>query len=381
MARRTLVAALAACLALAACGGDDSPDDGTAPERPEPLLGVTSGALFDPAAPLGAEVRAMAASGVTTLRVPFYWWTAQPYRGAADVPAGERKDFADVEGRPTSFAATDPIVAAAARARIALLPTVLGTPSWAARHPELRNSPPKGNEAYAAFMRALIGRYGPDGSFWSEHPDIPKQALREWQLWNEPDHLHYWSDQPYARDYVELARAARDAIKDADPDARVVMGGFADRSWESIETVYAAGAKGVFDVVAIHPYTFEVRNVLRIVRLARRALRDAGDADRPLWLTEITWSSGKRPGHKPAPFETTPQDQAARLAQAVPLLIRTRDELGVERIFWENWISKDSNHDNAFDFSGLRVLGPDGSVSEKPAFAEFKRIALGLQGD
>ena len=44
------------------------------------------------------------------------------------------------------------------------------------------------------------------------------------------------------------------------------MGGFADRSWDSIETVYDAGAEGVFDVVAIHPYTFEVRNVLRIVR-------------------------------------------------------------------------------------------------------------------
>ena len=114
--------------------------------------------------------------------------------GAAERIGGRR--LRRVEGRPTSFTATDPIVAAAARARIALLPTVLGTPSWAARHPELRNSPPKGTEAYAAFMRALIGRYGPDGSFWAEHPDVPKQPLREWQLWNEPDHLHYWSISP-----------------------------------------------------------------------------------------------------------------------------------------------------------------------------------------
>jgi hypothetical protein len=363
VARRTLVAALAACLALAACGGDDSPDDQSAPARSEPLIGVTSGALFDPAAPLGAEVRAMASSGVTTLRVPFYWWTAQAQ-----------------QGKPTSFKATDPVVAAAARARIELLPTVVGTPSWAARRPELRNSPPKGTRAFAAFMGELVERYGPEGSFWSAHPGLPKQPLRAWQIWNEPDHLHYWSEQPYARDYVELARAARDSIKDADPGALVVMAGFADRSWDSIAAVYDAGAKGVFDVVAIHPYTFEVRNVLRIVRLARRALREAGDADRPLWLTEITWSSGKRPGHQPAPFETTPDDQAARLAQALPLLIRTREELGVERIFWENWISKDSNHENPFDFSGLRVLRPNGTVAEKPAFAEFKRIALEQRG-
>ncbi len=349
---------MAACLAFTACGGGDSSDDDNAPARPQPLLGVTSGALLDQGAPLAAEVRAMQASGVTTLRAPFYWHRAQPTEA------------------PPSFEATDPLVAAAARARIELLPIVVGSPAWAAEHPKLPNSPPAGTDAYASFLRALVGRYGPDGSFWTEHPDLPEQPIRAWQIWNEPDHLHYWSDQPYARDYVRLARAARVAIKDEDPGALVVMAGFADRSWESIATVYRAGGKGVFDVVAIHPYTYEVRNVLRIVELARKALRDDGDAERPLWLTEVTWSSGKRPGREPAPFETTPADQAARLAQALPLLIRERRKLGIERIFWENWISTDSNHANPFDFSGLRVLGPDGSVTEKPAFAQFKRVAL-----
>jgi hypothetical protein len=350
---------MTAALLLAACGGGDSADDDNAPARPQALLGVTSGALLNEGAPLAAEVRAMEASGVTSLRAPFYWWNAQPTKDQL------------------TFATTDPLVAATARAGIELLPIVVGTPPWAARHPKLRNSPPAGTAAYAAILKAMIGRYGPDGSFWKEHPNVPKQPIEAWQLWNEPDHLHYWSDQPYARDYVKLARAARTAIKEADPEATVVMAGFADRSWDSINTVYRAGGKGVFDVVAIHPYTYEVRNVLRIVRYARRALERAGDGDRPLWLTEVTWSSGKRPGHQPAPFETTRADQAARLAAALPLLIRERDKLGVERIFWETWISTDSDHSNPFDFSGLRVLKPDGTVTEKPAFAEFKRIALG----
>jgi hypothetical protein len=123
-----------------------------------------------------------------------------------------------------------------------------------------------------------------------------------------------------------------------------------------------------------------VRNVLRIVRYARQALRRAGDGRRPLWLTEVTWSSGLRPGHPRRPFETTPRDQADRLAKALPLLLRTRRELGVERLFWENWISGDRNHADPFDFSGLRVLHPDGTVGTKPAFAEFRRIALGVKG-
>jgi hypothetical protein len=359
VARRALVAAIAASLALTACGGDDSSDDQPSPSSSERLIGVTSGALFDERTPLSAEMRAMQASGVKALRAPFYWHHVE----------------ATKDGQP-DFSETDRLVAAAARVDIEVLPTVLRTPAWAARHPDRVNSPPVGTAAYARFMRVLIGRYGPDGSFWNEHPDLPERPIRAWQLWNEPDHLHYWSDQPYQRDYVKLARAARDAIKDEDPGARVVMAGFADRSWDSIASVYDAGAKGVFDVVAIHPYTFEVRNVLRIVEFVRRTLRRAGDGDRPMWLTEITWSSGKRPGHEARPFETTEPDQAARLGEALPLLIRERRRLGVERIFWENWISMDSNYANPFDFSGLRVLRPDGSVREKPAFAVFKRIAL-----
>jgi large repetitive protein len=358
VARRALVAASLLALALSACGGDDSSDENNDPARPEPLLGVTSGALTNPDAPMDSEVRLMADSGVTTLRVPFYWHHIEPSQGKFD------------------YSGVDPFVAATARAHIELLPIVLRSPAWAAEHPKLGNSPPAGTKNYAAFLTALIERYGPDGSFWSDNPDVPKQPIEAWQIWNEPNHDHYWSDQPYAAGYVRLARAARAAIKKADPDALVIGAGFADRSWESITQIYRAGAKGVFDAVAIHPYTYEVANVLRLVRYARRSLKQAGDGDRPLWLTEVTWSSGKRPGHKPYPFETTPPDQAKRLGEALPLLIREREALGIDRIFWENWISTDSDHSDPFDFSGLRVLEPDGSVREKPAFAVFKRIAL-----
>jgi hypothetical protein len=357
VARRALVAAGLLALALSACGGGDSSDESD-PSRPPTLLGVTSGALTDPDAPVASEVRVMADSGVTALRVPFYWNRIEPERGKFD------------------FSGIDPFVEATARAHIELLPIVLRAPAWAAAHPKLTNSPPAGTRDYAAYLTALIERYGPSGSFWSDHSDLPKQPIEAWQIWNEPNHDHYWSDQPYAAGYVRLARAARTAIKKADPEALVVASGFADRSWESIAQIYRAGAKGVFDAVAIHPYTYEVSNVLRIVRYARRSLRQAGDGDRPLWLTEVTWSSGKRPGHQPHPFETTPKDQARRLGEALPLLIRQREGLGIDRIFWENWISTDSNHANPFDFSGLRVLESNGSVRVKPAFAVFRRIAL-----
>jgi hypothetical protein len=358
VARRALVAASLLALALSACGGGGSSDDNNGPSRPPALLGVTSGALTNPGAPIASEVKVMADSGVTALRVPFYWTHIEPQQGKFD------------------FSGVDPFVAATARAHIALLPIALRAPAWAAAHPELANSPPAGTANFAAYLTALIKRYGPDGSFWSDNPDLPKNPIESWQIWNEPNHDHYWSDQPYAAGYVRLAKAARAAIKKADPDALVVAAGFADRSWESISQIYRAGAKGVFDAVAIHPYTYKVSNVLRLVRYARRSLQQAGDGDRPLWLTEVTWSSGKRPGHTPSPFETTEPDQATRLGEALPLLISQRKALGIDRIFWENWISTDTNHSDPFDFSGLRVLSPNGSIRAKPAYDVFKRIAL-----
>jgi len=125
------------------------------------FLGVTAGApLLAPGFALRPELALMARNGVQSLRVPFYWRAAQPYRSSADVPAAERRRFVAVGGVPTDFGATDPAVEAAARAGVSVLPVVLGSPPWAARHPALSNSAPAGTASYAAFARALRGVEG-----------------------------------------------------------------------------------------------------------------------------------------------------------------------------------------------------------------------------
>lgn len=389
MVRRLLVllAAAAACLALAACGGSASKratagtggrTDATAvaPERPV-FLGVTAGApLLTPGIDVDAQLRTMAASGAQTLRAAFYWRDMQPYASASAVPAGQRSRFvAGSDAVPTGFAATDRLVAAAARSHVELLPVLIGAPAWAARHPGQVNSPPAGTAPYAAFARTMVQRYGPRGSFWRAHPALRAGAVRDWQIWNEPDHLFYWSDQPFAADYVRLLRAANTAVKAADPGARVVMAGFAGRSWELLAQVYRAGARGAFDVAATHPYTFEVANVLKILRLDRAALRAADDGNRPLWVTELTWSSARGRVTHPFGFETTESDQAARLARAIAAIARERGALGVDRVYWESWITYDRDRGNSFDFSGLREYRGPSDVRDKPALAAFRAVA------
>ena len=139
----------------------------------------------------------MARSGVESVRTVFSWALAQP---TADGPL----DFTD----------TDRKVAMASRRGVALLPVVLYTPHWAARSPDTFGSTPKYASDYAAFMRQLVLRYGPRGSFWAENPKLPRRPIRDWQLWNEPHFDFYWhvpgeDKTQWASEYVELLAPGR----------------------------------------------------------------------------------------------------------------------------------------------------------------------------
>ena len=60
-------------------------------------------------------------------------------------------------------------MAFAARHRIRLLPVVRTSPLWAAADPTKLGSRPARDSDYTAYLRALVERYGPRGSFWTEH--------------------------------------------------------------------------------------------------------------------------------------------------------------------------------------------------------------------
>jgi hypothetical protein len=122
-----------------------------------------------------AQFALMARSGVESVRTVFSWAAAQPYAGQAP-----------------GFARTDPVVALAAAHRVSLLPVVIYTPTWARDHPEFASSGPRLTSDYAAYLTALVGRYGPNGTFWDENPSLPKVPIRTWQIWNEPHFEDYW---------------------------------------------------------------------------------------------------------------------------------------------------------------------------------------------
>jgi hypothetical protein len=257
---------------------------------------------------------------------------------------------------------------------------VLRTPAWAATDPSNPASPPRNPATYAAFLRALVQRYGPRGTFWGSHPTLPRRPVREWQIWNEPDITKYWAvSGAWAPGYVRLLRAARAALKAADPGARVVLAGLTNRSWVDLRWVYAAGGGRLFDVAAAHPFSRRVANVVKIVDLVRAEMRRHGDARKPLLLTEVSWSSGA--GHSTFNYgwETTEQGQAAKVHAALAALAARRARDRIAGVYWYTWLSPAIGDADSFDYAGLRRLDGAGDPVSKPALAAFETTVRALE--
>lgn len=331
---------------------------------PRGWLGVIADGPLTSGGAMDGEWDLMASSGAEGVRTAFYWPSAQR-DGAA----------------PPDFAHLDGVVLQAARRGLPVLPIVTGTPSWAASRAGDETSPPRDPALYADFLRALVGRYGPAGSLWAEHPELTARPIRAWQIWNEPNLTRYWTPpkgQGFARGYVKLLRAADRALEAADPGSRTILAGLPNESWIALRRVYKAGARGSFDAVALHPYTGKPRNVVRLAELARKEMRRFRDGRKPLWITELSWPAAKGKTKNTTGFETTDRGQATRLSEGLRLLARARKRLRIERVFWYTWLSREDSP-NSFDYSGLRRVR-SGRVISVPALEAFRKAAQRLQG-
>jgi hypothetical protein len=168
-------------------------------------------------------------------------------------------------------------------------------PQWALLgHPD---GSPVDPQTYADFVGRVATRY--------------RGKVRTYVVWNEPNLASEWGDlQPNPAAYVALLQTAYEAIKAADPTARVVSAGLAptndvtERALDErlfLQRMYAAGAKGHFDALGAHPYGFAyppddasgAHNGFNFARLTelRRIMTEADDADTPVWATEVGWTT------------------------------------------------------------------------------------------
>ncbi|MDX6665681.1 MAG: polysaccharide biosynthesis protein PslG [Solirubrobacteraceae bacterium] len=334
---------------------------GAAQRVPYRFFGVSvDGAMLAPSIDQAHEFGVMTKVGVEAITVEVNWNFLQPK-----------------QDRPPNYSRVDRVMLNAARRGMTALADVLYAPKWASVDPTKGASPPKPGP-YAEFLRALVQRYGPEGSLWAAHPEVTPSPIRDWQVWNEPPSTGFWSAQPFQKRYVALLRYARFAIKGTDAGARVVLAGLTFKSWEDLGKIYAAGGKGLFDVVSLHPYTLEPANVKYIVKLNRRVMQQHGDGAMPIMITELSWPSAKGKSSQHYGYEVTPKEQAQKLAAVLPMLAAARKRLGIERVYWFSWLSTDRGH-FTFDYSGLRTVRGT-KVFDKPALAAYRKGALALEG-
>jgi len=128
-----------------------------------------------------------------------------------------------------------------------------------------------------------------------------------YEVWNEPDAPKFWGDEPpNAPFYTSMLQKSYAAIKAGDPDATVLTGPTTGNNYAWIESLYAQGAKGSFDGVAVHtdtacsivgPDVFYRDPNGRIgqfsflgYREVRAAMLANGDP-KPIWMTEIGWGT------------------------------------------------------------------------------------------
>lgn len=362
--------ARAAFLALLVLVVGASQADAAVRAVPRGWLGVTADGPFDTAN--AAEWRRMARNGVETARTAFIWSLLQPGPASASAPEFD-------------FSHADELAVAAAKHGIALVPVVQGPPAWAAVHPGVFHSAPADPGTVRRLFAALANRYGPRGSLWRERRDVPRRPIRAWQVFNEPNLRGFWSVQPFHGSYVATVEAAERGIHSVDPSATVVLAGLPNRSWEALSAIYAAGGRGSFDAVAIHPYSGSPEKVMRIVRYARRVMRRNGDERVPIWVTEFSWPATREmsdPSRSERVFgrPITNAGQARLLGRTMRIFARARRRLGIERLVWYTWISREVPvRDNAFNYAGLRRIRNGAHVSS-PALRVFRRWARRLEG-
>jgi hypothetical protein len=237
------------------------------------------------------------------------------------------------------------------------------SPRWALRADAPDGlSPPINDADYWDFVAQVAARY--------------RGKVAAYQIWNEPNlHIEWGRRPPDARAYARLLRGASERIHAIDPSAKVVMAALAPTLTENAEAMneliylrelYAAGARGAFDVLAVQAYGLrggpdDPRVDSSDVTFSRPTLVHQimdmnGDGATPVWATELGWNVNPPSVPEQRFGRVTPSLQARYTVRAVE---RTREQWPWMEVAYV-WYWKRPDHTNRDqDWYWFRLAEPD----------------------
>jgi hypothetical protein len=334
-----------------------------APEGPaNDRVGFSTSTVWLPAGEGFRYLREARDGGVTWVREDFAWSTIEPSRG----------QFA--------WSRTDALMRNTAQLGLRVLAIATYTPGWATGHPESDKYPPSDPADFARVVAAVTGRYGPRGTFWKANPRLAPFPLTAIEIWNEPWLGGFWHGGPDPAGYARLVRAAATAIKARDPGMQVLasgdaysLGGQSITDWldpllradpdlwrsrlvDAWSVHLYCGAQGPGDTAGPPTGRFD-----RL--LITRSIAQQAEADKPIWVTELGWSTD------PARRDSVDEQTQAEYERQALALIATQWSSFVPRSFVYTW-AKPSPQDQ------YNLIRPNGS--KRPAWQAIQAaIAAG----
>jgi hypothetical protein len=320
-------------------------------------FGVASdGEIVGESAPTMARDLAYAAgTGAKWLRVDISWASIQ-------------------QGGPRSFnwTSTDRVVRLAQARGMKILATLIYTPWWAEalRHCTLGDCAPNIAD-YANFARIAVAHYA-------------RLGVHAYEIWSEENITAQWLPRPNPAAYAAMLKASYPQIKRADPSAIVVTGGTSPSYTASgnysppafVQALYKDGAKGYFDAIGVHPYTWPAYpgqpyswsswyQTYGAPDSVRSQMVANGDANKQIWGTEFGAATY---GPKGSYVSLTQQSQEiirgfalwSTYSWAGPLLVyEGRDE------------KSESHNQTMWNYLGLLLE----DFSKKPSYAAYQQAA------
>jgi hypothetical protein len=249
-----------------------------------------------------------AAVGLQWLRVGVSWARLQPRRPTATDPGW------NLTG---TVAVLDSIVQRARDHGLGVHLMLNSTPGWANANqgPKVLPTDPAD---YAQAAQWVASRYA--------------GSVQSLEVYNEPNLAEQTVATPES--YTRLLCAAYPAVHAGDSDMSVVTGATAGNDWQWYQQLYAAGAKGCFDVLATHPYQvyslppeYPAQDRQRWwtdnIRLVRDVMVQNGDESVPVWFTEFGWSTHDNPvGTPPRQVGVTEEEQATYSTDMLRMTMR-----------------------------------------------------------
>jgi hypothetical protein len=308
----------------------------------------------------------------------------------------QRFEWRNIEGKAKGqfeWNEPDRILDAISQSGLKVIARVDNQPQWASSSITWPGSGPPDNPSdWTDYLTALATRY--------------KGRIQAYEIWNEPNLDREWGNKPPdAKAYTAMLKASYAAIKAADPQALVVSAGMSPTTTDNqqatpdlqfIQQMYAAGARGSFDILGVHaagykaepctdpavvaanpdltnndPSSLDLKRTyaFRHVEDVRALMEQQGDGDKQMGVLEMGYTTDVRPGSAYQWFAVDRDQQARNLVAAFQCA----------RQNWQPWMGfmtviyiPDPAWNQSDEQYWWSITNPDGSV--RPAYTALKNL-------